>query len=276
MRLPETLTQILSELSVPRDRVVYVHSSSDWLARAGIRLGEAYEALTDWTDRGGTLVMPAFPFRGSHEAYLRSGPVFDVRRSPARVGLLNDTLRRRKGVKRSLDPDLSVIALGPLADAVVSSGFTGADPMGRDSPFQRIIELGGVFLGLGVSFNYMSLIHVLDSRYRNRYPFDVYSMSVYRAQVIDAAGRRQEITKQALRNEVQVYIKPGEIVHRLNPGRDIFRSMKRGETDFFVWELPPWEPFCLAHIEQSLGEGRVPCWLTQVQSQLAHQAVGTH
>jgi aminoglycoside N3'-acetyltransferase len=263
-----TLTQTLSELSVPRDRIVYVHSSTDWLARAGIRLGEAYEALTDWTDRGGTLVMPAFPFRGSHEAYLRNGPVFDVRRTPARVGLLNETLRRRKGVKRSLDPDLSVIALGRQADAVVGSGLSGADPMGGDTPFQRIIELGGVFVGLGVSFNYMSLIHVLDSRYRSRYPFEIYSTSLYRAQIIDTAGRRQDVTKEAMLNEVQVHIKPGEIVRLLKPLRDVFRSVKRGDTDFFIWELPQWEPFCVAHIDQSLDEGRVPCWLTQAQPHL--------
>jgi aminoglycoside 3-N-acetyltransferase len=270
------MTAALSELSVPRDRIVYVHSSSDWLAKADIRLGEAYEALIDWTGRGGTLVMPAFPFRGSHEAYLRGAPVFDARRSPARVGLLNETLRRRPGVKRSLDPDLSIVAFGPLADQVTGPGLTGADPMGADSPFQRIIDLGGAFLGLGVSFNYMSLIHVLDARYRSRYPFEIYSASLYRAQVIDAAGRRHEVTKQAMRNEVQIYIKPGEIVRQLHPGRDVFRSLKRGETDFFVWELPQWEPFCLEHIERSLQRGGVPCWLAQVQSHLAQRPAGTH
>src|SRR5262245_34578833 len=99
MGTSDALARVLYELSVPHDRVIYIHSSMDWLGRAGIRTGEALDALTAWTDRGGgTLVFPAFPFRGSHEAYLRGGPVFDVRRTPARVGLLNETLRRRKGV----------------------------------------------------------------------------------------------------------------------------------------------------------------------------------
>ena len=169
------LTDILARLSVPRDRIVYVHSSMDWLGRAGIRVGEALNALVEWTDKGGTLVFPAFPFCGSHEAYLQTNPTFDVRRSPVRVGLLNETLRRRPGVRRSLDPDLSVIALGPQADAVIGPGFTGEDPTGPDSPFQRVIELGGVLIGLGVSLNYMNMIHVLDSRYHRHYPFAIYS-----------------------------------------------------------------------------------------------------
>jgi aminoglycoside N3'-acetyltransferase len=272
MATSNALTQVLSELSVPRDRIVYIHSSMDWLARAGIRTGEALDALVEWTGSGGgTLVFPAFPFRGSHEAYLQSGPVFDVRRTPARVGLLNETLRRRKGVKRSLDPDLSVIALGPQADAVVGSGFAGADPTGADSPFQRVIDLGGALLGLGVSINYMNMIHVLDSRYRHRYPFEIYSRSVYTAQTIDAAGYLHQVTKQAMLNELQVHIKPSRIVDMLEPGRDVFRSMKMGETDFFVWDLPPWERLCVAHIEQALDAGGAPCWLTEVEKHVPHR-----
>src|SRR5262249_14707479 len=138
------LTETLSKLSVPQDRVLYVHSSMNWLTRAGITLREAVDALVDWTQAtGGTLVFPAFPFRGSHEAYLRGKPTFDVRRTPARVGLLNETVRRRRGVNRSLDPDLSVIALGPQADAVVGTGLTGRGPTGPDSPFQRVFGWGG-------------------------------------------------------------------------------------------------------------------------------------
>jgi aminoglycoside N3'-acetyltransferase len=265
METTNTLTRLLAELSMPRDRIIYIHSSMDWLARAGIRTGEALDALIDWTDRGGTLVFPAFPFRGSHETYLQSRPVFDVRRSPARVGLLNETLRRRKGVMRSLDPDLSVIAFGPQADAVVGSGFTGEDPTGADSPFQRVIDLGGALLGLGVSFNYMNMIHVLDSRYRHRYPFEIYSCSIYAAQTIDTAGQLHEVTKKAMLNELQVHIKPSQVVRLLQPGRDVFRSVKMEDTDFFVWDLPLWEQLCVAHVEQALDAGSIPCWLTEVE-----------
>ena len=276
MEKASVLTRTLAELAVPQDRIVYVHSSMDWLGRAGIRTGEALEALLDWTERGGgTLVFPAFPFRGSHEEYLRSGPVFDVRRSPARVGLLNETLRRRQGVKRSLDPDLSVIAFGPQAEAVIGAGFTGEDPTGADSPFQRVIDLGGTLLGLGVSFNYMNMIHVLDSRYRHRYPFEIYSRSVYAVHTIDGAGHRHQVSKRAMLFVLQTHIKPGRVVTALQPGRDVFRSVKKGDTDFFLWDLPPWERLCVAHVEQALAARSVPCWLTEVEPHVARRTLAS-
>jgi aminoglycoside 3-N-acetyltransferase len=265
MESSSVLTDMLSRLSVPQDRIIYIHASMDWLGRAGIRVGDALNALIEWTGRGGTLVLPAFPFRGSHEAYLQSNPTFDVRRSPVRVGLLNETLRRRQGVKRSLDPDLSVIAFGPQAEAVIGSGFTGEDPTGPDSPFQRIIELGGALLGLGVSHNYMNMIHVLDSRYRERYPFAIYSGRVYRAHSIDHTGGLHQVAKKAMLNELQVHIKPSQVVHVLQPGPDVFRSARRGSTDFFLWDLPSWERLCVAHVEQTLDAGRFPCWLAEVE-----------
>jgi aminoglycoside N3'-acetyltransferase len=276
MKTANLLTETLLKLSVPQDRVLYIHSSMNWLTRAGISLREAVDALVEWTQAaGGTLVFPAFPFRGSHEAYLRSKPTFDVRRTPARVGLLNETVRRRRGVNRSLDPDLSVIALGSQADAVVGTGLTGRDPTGPDSPFQRIIELGGSLAGLGVSLNYMNMIHVLDSRYRARYPFDIYSPSIYAAEAIDAAGRRHTVVKHAMLNELQVHIKPSLVIHMLSPGRDTFRSLKVGDTDFFVWDLPPWEKLCADHAEQTLDGGGFPCWLNEVAQRVAWKAPAT-
>jgi aminoglycoside N3'-acetyltransferase len=266
------LTRTLAELAVPRGCILYVHSSMDWLNRAGIGVGDALDALIDWTvASGGTLVLPAFPFRGSHEAYLRGSPVFDIRRSPARVGLLNETLRRRPGVLRSIDPDLSVVALGTHAETIVGTGFTGKDPTGPDSPFQRVLASGGALAGLGVSLNYMNMIHVLDSRYRAHYPFEIYSRSVYPADTIDAVGCRHTVVKHAMLNDLQVHIKPSRVVHALKPDRDTFRSLRTGDTDFFIWELPSWENLCVEHIEQMLDAGSFPCWLADVEPRVARR-----
>ena len=70
-------------------------------------------------------------------------------------------------------------------------------------------------------------------------------------------------------NELQVHIKPSRIVRQLRPGRDAFRSMRMGDTDFFVWDLPRWERLCISHIEQALGSSDIPCWLTEVQKHVA-------
>jgi hypothetical protein len=137
-----------------------------------------------------------------------------------------------------------------------------------------VIELGGALVGLGVSFNYMNMIHVLDSRYRVHYPFQIYSDTIYAVDTIDDDGRCHAAVKHAMLNELQVHIKPSQAVHLLKPSRDTFRSLRIGDTDFFVWDLPSWERLCVAHIEQRLDAGSFPCWLTEVEAHLPVHSEG--
>ena len=44
------------------------------------------------------------------------------------------------------------------------------------------------------------------------------------------------------------------------------RSVTRGETIFFLGELPAWEKLCVEHVESSLRLGRAPCWLEEFEA----------
>ena len=115
---------VLEALAVPRGGIVYVQSSVDWLQRAGLRAPEMLSTLLDWTGPDGTLVMPSYPFHSTHQEYLSMGPTFDVRRTPAVIGLVPEMFRRTTGVVRSLDPDFSVQVSDrarQLEDAVVGA-----------------------------------------------------------------------------------------------------------------------------------------------------------
>ncbi len=115
-----TLHAVLEELQVPRSGVLYVQSSTDWLQKAGFSATDTLAALIEWT-RGGTLVMPAYPFRVTHAEYLASRPRFDVNKTPAAIGLIPEVFRRTAGVRRSLDPDFSIAALGADAADIVET-----------------------------------------------------------------------------------------------------------------------------------------------------------
>jgi len=71
-----------------------------------------------------TLVMPAFYFgdRRLNDVvkFYRDHPIFDVRRTPSRMGLISELFRRYKGVKQSLHPSHRIAALGPLADELTT------------------------------------------------------------------------------------------------------------------------------------------------------------
>ena len=118
-------------LAVPRGGMLYVQASADWIQRAGFGTAETLAALREWIGDTGTLVMPSYPFHTTHLDYLESGAPFDVRRTPAAIGLLPEMFRRTKGAVRSLDPDFCVTALGADAEAIVGGGPAAPDPFGE-------------------------------------------------------------------------------------------------------------------------------------------------
>ena len=164
-----TLAAIFDELQLPRSGVLYVQSSTDWLGKAGFSASETLAALVEWT-KAGTLVMPVYPFRTTHLEYLTSRPHFDLRKTPAAIGLIPEVFRRTAGVHRSLDPDFSIAALGHDSADVVRTAAADEDPFGVGSVYARLIERGAMMVGLGVSLNTNSFIHVIDSRLSSSYP----------------------------------------------------------------------------------------------------------
>jgi len=265
-----TLSTILGELGVKGDRVLLIHSSADWLARIGIRPDELLETLTDWIHPFGTLVVPCFPYVGTEEDYLRTEPRFDVKRTPCRAGLLGELVRRLPSVRRSLDPDFSVAAKGPAAERIVGSVPTGLDPLGADSPFQRILAHPAQLVGLGVSLNTMSLVHVIDSRLQDRYPIPIYTADVMKAEVVDHDGRLHMIRRRAVRQTVQRHIKPGRMVEAFGASTSVFRIRTVDSVNFFVWELTCWEPIAMQHAKDRSAAHCLPCWLEAIPSETEH------
>jgi aminoglycoside N3'-acetyltransferase len=258
------LTAILQELDVKRDRVLFVHSSTDWLARIGITADELLKTLTEWVDSSGTLVVPCFPYAGTEEDYLRTEPRFDVRRTPCRAGLLGEMVRRLPGARRSPDPDLSVAARGQLAEGIVGRVPRELDAFGPDSSFRRVLANPAQLVGLGVSLNTMSLIHVIDSRLQDRYPIPIYTTEVMKAELTDHTGTVHMIRRRAVRRAVQRHIKPYRMVEEFGKDRSVFRLLAIEGVNSFVWNLPRWEPLAMQHAEERSAVGRLPCWLETI------------
>ena len=269
-----TLTELFTELRVPRGGVIYLHSSMDWTWRAGLTLNDVTETLRGWIGERGTIVMPSFPFVRGHEEYLRSRPHLDVRLTPTLAGLLNEWVRRLPGAVRSIDPDLPVSAIGADAARIAGNRPTGEDPKGPDSPFHRVLASGGTLVGLGVTTNYMSMTHVVDARFRQRYDFPIYSRQAYEATVADYGGTVHTVRKYAVPVVLERHIKPGRVISLLPEGTGIFRSVTIDESSFFRWELPGWEDFCMRHVEERLADGGVPCWHELTAPQLRAEAAG--
>jgi aminoglycoside N3'-acetyltransferase len=258
------VSAVLEMLAVPRNGVLYAQASVDWIQRAGFGAAETLAALRTWTGDRGTLVMPTYPFNTTHQEYLESGPVYDARRSPAAIGLLPEMFRRTPGARRSLDPDFCVTAFGSDAEAIAGSAPAAADPFGTDSSYQRMLDRRTTLVGLGVSLNTNSFIHVIDSRAAAGYPSSVYGERMFSTTVTDADGCSREVRRKALRPIFQQQTRPSEIIQVMKPSDPAFASVEINGARFFRWDLDAWSAWCLAHARERAAAGAWPCWLSRL------------
>lgn len=258
---PHRAAGVLEALEVPKGQVIYVQSSVDWLQRAGLTAAGTLVDLLEWASPSGTVVMPSYPFHSTHLEYLRQSPTFDVRRTPAAIGLLPESFRRTRGAARSLDPDFSIAALGPDAQEIVGSAAAEPDPFGPDSSYQRMLDRGCTLVGMGVSLNTTSFIHLIDSRSEAGYPAPVYEQELFSTTVIDAAGGAHPVARKAIRPIFQQRIKPSNVNVEMRPSDAVFRNIEIGGACFFKWDLNAWAEWCLAHARERAAVRQWPCWL---------------
>jgi aminoglycoside 3-N-acetyltransferase len=158
--------------------IVMVHSSLGGLQPTYTgNIGELLSALLELCGPHRTLAMPAFFFGGRDLdpiPYYRERPVFDVRRQPSEMGLLTELFRRRKGVRRSLHPTLSVTALGPRADELVAGHHLAKTSYGEGTPFAIMAERRTAIVGIGIEyFRSLTQVHAAEDLLGDRYPLAV-------------------------------------------------------------------------------------------------------
>lgn len=186
----EDLAPFLARLGVREGDVLFVHSSFEALRGGveGLSPFEAIRILQHAVGPKGTLLMPTLPFDGSAVAYAAGDPVFDVRRTPSRTGLLTELFRRTAGVHRSVHPTHSAAAWGAQAVAMLAEHHTAATPCGRPSPHARLLDYDGRILLLGVGALSMTFLHTIDELLEARLPFAPFTREVYCLRSRDGDG----------------------------------------------------------------------------------------
>ncbi len=154
----ETLIHDLQRLGLAKGDTVLVHSALSALGHVEGGADTVIDALLAVIGCEGTLAMPA----------LSSG-VFDLHKSPAKVGLITETFRRRKGVVRSFHPSHSVTAYGAHALALTAGHLQCPTACGEGTPYAKLMEMGGKILLLGVDQDRNTSLHTLEAMVRLPY-----------------------------------------------------------------------------------------------------------
>jgi aminoglycoside N3'-acetyltransferase len=150
--------QAILDAGVTPGRDLLVHASWSGFQRLQAKPSELLAALREIVGEQHTLVMPTGAIERCRDGVL----LYDVERSPSRMGLLSETLRRTRGALRSPVPIAPVSAVGAGAEAYIRDYREEASctPWGRGSPYWEIANRGGQVLVLGIDFvRTLTLMH---------------------------------------------------------------------------------------------------------------------
>ena len=176
---PADLNSALRHLGVVPGDVLMVHSAFDRFL--GFQGGpvDVIRALQEVVGAGGTLMMPTIPFRGTAVEYALSDPVFDVRQTVSRMGLITEVFRRAPGVVRSIHPTHSVAVWGSRTVAIIGGHEHADTPCGRGTPYGRLLEYDGKILLAGVPANTMTFCYFVAEDLEPRLKLPVLTRETY-------------------------------------------------------------------------------------------------
>jgi aminoglycoside 3-N-acetyltransferase len=187
----ESLAGDLRALGIRPGELLLVHTS---MRRLGfVRDGAAgvVAALRAVLGNAGTLVVPAFTANNSDTSrlhrtltagmtsaevgrYRAEMPPFNPATTPtAGVGAVAEQVRRSPGATRSVHPQTSFAALGPLAGTLMA-GHAPDCHFGERSPLARLYEGRARLLLLGVGYQACSAFHLAEYRYLAQPPMRAY------------------------------------------------------------------------------------------------------
>lgn len=185
---PADLKRALLQVGIVPGDVLMVHSAFDkFLGFEGGPVDVVW-ALQEAVGADGALMMPTIPFQGTAVAYALGDPVFDVRHTVSRMGLISDLFRRCTGVVRSIHPTHSVAVWGKRADEIIAGHERSNTPCGRLTPYARLLDHDGKILLMGVSASTMTFCYFAAEELEPRLPVPVLTRETYAMRWKDADG----------------------------------------------------------------------------------------
>ena len=135
----------LKKLGIREGCCLLVHSSYKSLGPSIDEIGQVIATLQAVIGQEGTLLFPAL----SYETVNDDSPYFDIKNTPSCIGAIPEWFRKQPGVLRSMSPTHSVSAIGPCAKVITTGHDLDDTPVGPNSPFRKLRDLGGQILMLG-------------------------------------------------------------------------------------------------------------------------------
>ena len=139
---------------------ILVHSSLSSLGWVDGGANTVIDALMESVGEEGTLLFPTLT--RSQDDSPEDPPKFDARNTPCWTGAIPEASRSYPGALRSLHPSHSVTAIGRLAEWFTSSHQFTRTPCGCGSPYDKLADIGGKIVLIGVKQNCNTSFHMAE------------------------------------------------------------------------------------------------------------------
>ena len=179
----------LMKLGIQKGDSLFIMCSSDRMQKQTGRSQPVHliiNQIVDLLGKEGTVM--ALSFSSNRNKIVEGEQTFHWRRTPSADGVFSELIRRRKGSMRSLHPTYSAVAIGKRAEEYCKSHQDDIYPFGSKSPFRKIIEANGKYLGVQLDFNQFTLVHCVDDYYRDNFIHKLFEPEVKEFKVESKGG----------------------------------------------------------------------------------------
>ena len=234
---PSQLDHKLRTLRLTNGDTVLMHSSFNIHNGFQGRPKQVIDCVLNIIGPSGHLLMVSMPYTGSTFAYLKNRPIFDVRRSPSRMGIITELFRSTNNVLRSLSPSHPILAFGPKAKWIVADHEKTVYPCGTGSPFEKILKLNAKALLFDVTSDSISTFsHHLEDTFKEHLPVKLYDDEPLEATVIDSDGNRITVKSYVFSSEAR-RTRTSRLVERQLLRNEGIRSGRLGNTKLTLVDL---------------------------------------
>lgn len=177
----QELLSAMQALGMKKGSNVFIHCNWDEFYNYTGNEKNLIDGILNIIGEDGTLIMPSYPL-------MRKGKIFNVKKTVTAAGLLAEEFRKYPGVKRSINVQHSVCALGPQSDFLLSEHHKCETCWDEKSPYYKLAEVNALVFGLGLGKYYLgTIIHCVESVLRPsiKYFSDFYQEQKTRHPYID-------------------------------------------------------------------------------------------
>ena len=154
----EILKENIRNMGIKEGDDILIHMSYKSMGHIEGGFDTFLSALKSSVGDKGTILFPTLSYR----FVTVDNPVFDIKITHSNVGAFSDYFRVADGVKRSMHPTHSVSAYGYRRDEYIKNHYLDNEPVGENSPFAILPELGGKVLMIGCGIKCNTSMHGVE------------------------------------------------------------------------------------------------------------------